>query len=278
MGHGWGRHIGELNATDFYEFSKVLLPNTITYLITPAITKMAMLFVLFKINPAIFYRALVIFIGVSIFAYTLTLTSITGGPCNPDKGLESIECLQNVALSQAILNIASDLAVIVLPVPTIFSLQFTLRTKMTVCCMLALGSMVVICSIARLPYVIRLEGDDDITHTQAILGVWTIVEVNLGIFCGCAMRLKPFFVRYLPSLGLFSSRNRTAGSSSHPIGGGQWAASTTGLKGMDPRPAQHAYQLHSIQKSSSDPSEAEDGNIHVTRECDIMVSRGGPAG
>ncbi|KAK3692761.1 hypothetical protein B0T22DRAFT_436008 [Podospora appendiculata] len=238
MSHGWGRHMAELNMTDLINFNKALLPNTITYLCIPAVTKLAMLVVLYKINPSIGYRCLVVGLGIAIFAYTLTLNTITGAPCNPLKE-GTTKCLMDVALAQAVLNIASDLAIVVLPIPTIFSLKFSLKQKMSVCCIMAVGSGVVICSIARLPYVLLLSHDDDLTYTEAILGVWSIVEVNLGIICGAAMRLKPLIVRYLPQLGLFSSRK----------GGSK-----------------------SVQKGSVNPI-SDDGNIHVHQDYNIRKEK-----
>ncbi|KAM7184565.1 hypothetical protein V8F20_012175 [Naviculisporaceae sp. PSN 640] len=268
MTHGWGRHVDEINTTDMFNLNKILLPNTITYLTTPGITKLAMVIVLFQINPSIVYRVLAVLIGLSILGYTVALSAITGGPCNPNLGTESLQCLQNVALSHAILNIVSDLAVIALPIPTIFSLNFSLRTKLTVCCMLALGSLVVVCSIARLPYVIALEGDPDVTYTQAILGIWSVVEVNLGILCGCIMRLKPLFVKYLPGLRLFSSKQATKSAPR------TWTTSTKELRGTDPRKVHHTYQLHSVQKGSVDPMSEDEGGIRVQHEYDIHSDRG----
>lgn len=139
MSHGWGRHLVELNMTDLIEFNKILLPNTLTYLITPAVTKMAILVVLFRINPSIIYRVCVCAIGLAIVAYTAVLTSITGGPCSPLKE-GTLSCLMNVALAQAVLNIASDFAVALVPIPTILSLQLSTKQKITVMCILGLGS------------------------------------------------------------------------------------------------------------------------------------------
>ncbi len=125
--------------SDLLAFNEALLPNTLTYLITPAVTKMAILVVLFQINPSTIYRVCVALVGFSIFAYTLVLTSITGGPCSPLKE-GTLSCLMNVALAQAVLNIASDLAVVTLPIPTILALQLSLKQKITVSGILALGS------------------------------------------------------------------------------------------------------------------------------------------
>jgi hypothetical protein len=123
---------------------------------------------------------------------------------------------------------------------------------------------VVICSIARLPYVKQMAHDADTTYTEAILGVWSIVEVNLGIICGAAMRLKPLLVRWLPQLNLFSSwsRNRTKSF-------GSMGTSSMGLR-TDPRPAQHTYQLHSVQKGSANPA-CDDSHIHIHRQFHVTT-------
>ncbi|KAJ5447804.1 hypothetical protein N7445_002625 [Penicillium cf. griseofulvum] len=206
MDYGWGKHMWNVNLEDLMEFNKGLLINTLTYLICPCITKMAILSVLYQINPATMYRYLVVAATVAIFAYTLTLCIITGGPCNPLHAGTTV-CLENVALSQAVLNIASDFAVIAIPIPTIHGLHFSTKQKVTVGCLLALGSGVIICSIARLPYVLLLGKTTDTTYTEAILGVWSFIEVNLGIICACAMQFKRLIAIYLPRLSLFSSRS-----------------------------------------------------------------------
>jgi len=285
MRHGWGRHVTELNLTDFYNFNQILLPNTLTYLIVPGVTKMAILVVLFRINPSILYRSCVSAVILVIFVYTIALSVITGGPCSPLKE-GTLTCLMNVALAHAVLNIASDLAVILLPIPTILSLQFSNKQKLTVSLILALGSGVVICSIARLPYVLQMSTDPDVTYVEAILGVWSIVEVNLGIICCAAMRLKPLLVRWLPQLSLFSSsygpggKSLTSGSGHGGMAKSWGGGSKNGELKTDPRKAQHTYQLHSVQKSSAGgkSSLSDDDSapgIYVYREYDITLEAGG---
>ncbi|CAP70533.1 uncharacterized protein PODANS_3_5990 [Podospora anserina S mat+] len=251
MDYGWARHMTEIFASNWMnllEFNNKLLPNTLIYLITPAVTKIAMLTVLFKINPSATYRICVVVIGVCIFAYTLVLTYLTGGPCTPLKGDETIKCLMNVAISQSVLNIASDIAVILLPIPTIISLQLSFKQKLSVGGILALGSAVVICSIARLPYSISLGSSDDLSWEEGILGIWSIVEVNIGIVCGCAMRLKKLVTAYLPRMGWNSSQKKST-----PYGSSWGGTTATGSKGGnktfdEANGLKGDYQLHSVQK------------------------------
>lgn len=96
--------------------------------------------------------------------------------------------------------------------------------------------------------------------------MWSIVEVNLGIICGAAMRLKPLLTQWLPQLGLFSSwsKNRTKSF-------GSMGTSSRGLR-TDPRPAQHTYQLHSVQKGSVHLG-GDDSHIHVYRQFDVTTER-----
>ncbi|PTB47655.1 hypothetical protein M431DRAFT_549988 [Trichoderma harzianum CBS 226.95] len=213
MSHGWEKHLWDVSLAQIMEFNKELLPNTLTYLITPSITKMAMLAVLFRINPSLIYRCVVVSAAVAILAYTLTLTSITGGPCNPLKS-GTTSCLENVALAQAVMNIVSDFAVIAIPIPTIHRLNFTLKQKLSVGCILAIGSGVVVCSIARLPYVLILDKTTDVTYTEAILAV-----------------------KYLPQLGFFSSNKHE--SETHD--------SRRKCLHKDGDNAQRSYQLHNVR-------------------------------
>ncbi|KAI1080956.1 hypothetical protein F5B20DRAFT_537974 [Whalleya microplaca] len=261
MNYGWGQHLWDVPLEDLIQFNQGLLPNTLTYLICPSVTKMAALSVLYRINPSKTYRHIVVGIAVSIFIYTLVLCIITGGPCNPLIAGTTV-CLENVALSQAVLNIVSDFAVITVPIHTIYHLHLSLKQKISIGFLMSIGSAVVVCSIARLPYVVVLGHTTDVTYTEAILGVWSIIEVNLGIICACAMRLKPLAVKYFPQLGLFSSNSRsTAKSSSTPWG----VKSNEGIS-----KSQHSYQLHSYQKSSADPV-LDSKEIHVYRSYDVDV-------
>ncbi|KAL4772317.1 hypothetical protein BDW60DRAFT_216680 [Aspergillus nidulans var. acristatus] len=236
--NGWGKHMWDVSLAELVGLNKVRSGRATNDLLT-------ILSVLYSTNPAFVYRIAVIGTAVFIFAYTLALCIITGGPCSPLKD-GTLQCLKKVALSGAVLNISSDLIVISLLIPEIHNLQLQLKQKVTVGGLLALGSGVIVCSIARLPYVIRLRHTPDATWTQAILGIWSIVEVNLGIICACVMRFKRLIARYLPRLSL-------------------WAAKTP----LDPadkfRPdgsmGKHEYRLHSLQQSTGSVSVVRTGSM-----------------
>lgn len=60
---------------------------------------------------------------------------------------------------------------------------------------------VVICFIVCLFYFIFFGLLDDFFWEEGIFGIWFIVEVNIGIVCGCVMRFKKFVMVYLFRMG-----------------------------------------------------------------------------
>ncbi|KAL8294715.1 hypothetical protein RB597_007691 [Gaeumannomyces tritici] len=201
-------------------------------------------------------------------------------------------------LVHAVLNIASDLAVVAAPIPTVHSLGLSLRQRLSVGLILALGSAVVVCSIVRLHYVVRTRRgsgwagqrqqyqagllEEDLTWAEAVLGLWSVVEVNLGILCACAMRLKPHARAYLPRLGLgvlFSAPpppgdgGWPGGADLETIGGSRWhigpgeqpqkAGRERSGGGRDP------YLLYSIQ--DKDDSEPKESDVSITQSMRVVA-------
>ncbi|KAJ6183587.1 hypothetical protein N7519_004888, partial [Penicillium mononematosum] len=232
----------DVSLIDMMWVLKQMLISVLAYLICPSITKMAILAVLFQINPAKVYRCTVVAVAATIFVYTLVLCIITGGPCSP-LHLTNMGCLRNVSMVHAVLNIVSDLAVIIIPIPTIHGLHSSKKNKITVGCLLALGSSVVICSIARVPYMLSYNTSIHSTKTEGVIGIWSLFEINFGITCACAMRLKRLISTYLPRLSLFSSRGAAALSEETPV------ERHVPQRGR----VRQSYQLHSIQDGNSSP-------------------------
>ncbi|KAM5352625.1 hypothetical protein ACJ41O_005347 [Fusarium nematophilum] len=201
MKYGWGSHAWDITIAELVEYNKnkYLSPTTLTYMWSPTLTKLSILTVLHRISPSKGFQVGVYSIGSALLIYTITFTALLSGPCNPrDKG--SGVCLNNLAIAQVVLNIATDLSIMILPLPTLHRLQIPFRQKVVVGAILSLGSAVLIASIARAPYVQIMATHIDFTRKQAEAGVWSLVELNIGIVCNNLMRLKPLLNRYLPKL------------------------------------------------------------------------------
>ncbi|EJT72194.1 hypothetical protein GGTG_09061 [Gaeumannomyces tritici R3-111a-1] len=236
-------------------------------------------------------------IGFAILTYTVVACAVAAGPCG-SLDAAAVACVSDVALVHAVLNIASDLAVVAAPIPTVHSLGLSLCQRLSVGLILALGSAVVVYSIVRLQYVVRTRRgsgwagqrqqyqagllEEDLTWAEAVLGLWSVVEVNLGILCACAMRLKPHARAYLPRLGLgvlFSAPpppgdgGWPGGADLETIGGSRWhigpgeqpqkAGRERSGGGRDP------YLLYSIQ--DKDDSEPKESDVSITQSMRVVA-------
>jgi hypothetical protein len=122
--------------------------------------------------------------------------------------------------------------------------------------------------------VIRVETATDVTYEEGVLGIWSIVEVNLGIICSSAMRMKRLIVAYLPKLRLGWS-NEQPRASETPFEVSDEGVIKTTETDVEKN---HGYHLHSIQKNSAppmmDPRPIE-YSYHVSCEADGKSSSEG---
>ncbi|CAH0046963.1 unnamed protein product [Clonostachys solani] len=95
-------------------------------------------------------------------------------------------------IGNAIPNIVTDIVMIILPIPYIWSLQLPVQQKLALGGVFVVGIFVTIVSLVRLIQVINLDLTNvDITWNFASVGTWTIVEGNVAILCACLPFLKP---------------------------------------------------------------------------------------
>ncbi|KAM0420462.1 hypothetical protein ACHAPT_011754 [Fusarium lateritium] len=252
MKYGWGSHAWDITLAEMIQYNKYLSSTTLTYMWSPTLTKLSILTVLRRISPSQAFQAGVYAIGTALLIYTITFTALLSGPCNPrDKG--SGVCLNNLAIAQVVLNIATDLSIMILPLPTLHKLQIPFRQKVVVGCILSLGSAVLIASVVRAPYVKIFATNIDFTRKQAEAGVWSLVELNIGIVCNNMMRLKPLLNRYLPTLltklGLSTGKSSKRNGDNSARGNASWR--------VGGRPS-HSYQLRSMERERSQGKHHDD--------------------
>ncbi|KAL2163212.1 hypothetical protein VTH06DRAFT_5268 [Thermothelomyces fergusii] len=204
MPAGFGRNMYEVSQTQIVGYLERLLSLALTYLWPPTLTKLSILVLYWRISPNRAFRVCIVALAVVLVGYTATFSALFVGPCNPNRNTpESATCLNNIAVSQAVLNIVTDGVIIVLPIPTIHRLNMGLKQRLTVGLILALGSAACVASIVRIAYVRAMVTNPDFTYTQCAAAVWSLLEMNLGILCNSLAALKPFVRKHMP--GIFSS-------------------------------------------------------------------------
>lgn len=119
-------------------------------------------------------------------------------------------------LASVPVNIITDLAVLVLPIPVLTGMQLPRKQKTILIATFGLGVYVIATDIVRIYYLQQsssgfsgvsetdtspLLGDEvDFAWYASLSFMWSAVEVNVGIVCACVPTLKPLVSRILPTL------------------------------------------------------------------------------
>jgi hypothetical protein len=146
----------------------------------------------------------------------IVLTFLNAFQCSPPKAayttVTSGKCISIVTLflCSAPVNIATDLAILVLPIPVLTGMRLPRKQKTVLVLTFALGIFVTVVDVIRIYYLqqavtqgfaaARLGTGVDFSWNVSSAFLWSAVEVNVGIICACIPTLKPLITRILPSL------------------------------------------------------------------------------
>ncbi|KAE8374852.1 hypothetical protein BDV26DRAFT_283956 [Aspergillus bertholletiae] len=123
--------------------------------------------------------------GVLQFYYDKTLN---GGHCMHGQ-TKFFQAMGSIALVE-------DVIILLLPGPIIWRLKITLRQKIAVTVVFSLGGLVCIFSLMRL-IEFRNFVVTDLASSSAKESIWTVLELDVAIICGCLPLLKPLLAGFL---------------------------------------------------------------------------------
>ncbi|KAL8927609.1 MAG: hypothetical protein Q9172_001319 [Xanthocarpia lactea] len=133
---------------------------------------------------------------------------------------DDVASLIPISVAQAGVNVASDFYIFILPIPGVVQLQMPMKKKIGICAIFATGSLACLASIMGLYYRSRLNRHGDVTWDLVDILIWVVVELHVGVMCGCMPAFAGFFNYYLPILrsfgSFFSSRVKGFKLSSRP--------------------------------------------------------------
>jgi fucose permease len=142
-----------------------------------------------------------------------------------------------VYLSSAPLNIITDVAILFLPMPILTSMRLPKKQKIILVITFGFGIFVAVVDVIRIAYLqdaqrntlqaaqhnISETGNEqrntgDFAWFSSLSFMWSTVEINLGIMCGCVPALKPLVRRFLPSWIIdHTMRDITTHTSDEPV-------------------------------------------------------------
>ncbi|GME23397.1 putative pth11-like integral membrane protein [Neofusicoccum parvum] len=118
----------------------------------------------------------------------------------------------------ASLNIITDFAIILVPIPALVSLNVSRTKKVGVMLLFSIGGFGCVVSIIRLWTLYRLDrAGPDVSSANALAALWSAIEIHVCILCACLPSLSPVLTLVLRSLGLhLSTRGGPAGKDPSP--------------------------------------------------------------
>ncbi|KAL8750452.1 MAG: hypothetical protein Q9184_006422 [Pyrenodesmia sp. 2 TL-2023] len=192
---GYGRHLWDYPVRTFNKsfFQKV---NAVQALYSPLIllTKISLFLLYYRVFSLDRRTRLLIHFGIGInaifYAICFALFLYRGRSlAQTFASHHSAVDPRNLGTAQASFNIASDIYLLCLPLPVVSKLQLPRKKKIGVMAIFMTGA--VICSILNLYYRVLNGRTLDVSWAVPPAYITSVVEINVGIMCGCFPALPP---------------------------------------------------------------------------------------
>ncbi|EED13771.1 integral membrane protein [Talaromyces stipitatus ATCC 10500] len=126
------------------------------------------------------------------------------------------------------LSLIVDVCILCLPMPWVLRLHVDLKKKIAVVCIFSMGALVCIFSLLRLVQ-FRYFLTTNLASSSALESIWTILEMDMAVICGCMPLLTPLFRKCV-------DRVRTTTSKSTPHSNSHSASRLYARSGSNPSP------------------------------------------
>ncbi|OJD38864.1 uncharacterized protein BKCO1_3000240 [Diplodia corticola] len=228
-----GVHAWEIPLEHYNLYNLLIMCASVIYAPTQGFAKLSLLLFYRRLAPFAWFRAAIYVVMFVVIAYTLGIMFSLIFPCKPiasnwDITIEEGECINKtgIYIATAVINIATDIALLLLPVPVLARLQIPRLEKAALIAMFGVGSMTCVTSVVRLVILIPMLTDLDQTWAVSVPCVWILVEANLVVICGCLPIVRKFARHVAPKLFFHSHVAGASGPSDDPS-----AASSGGTSG-----------------------------------------------
>lgn len=219
VGH-FEAYVKATNPGQISTLQKVIFASQWCYEIGVMFPKLSVLALYLRIFSTRETRMATHILQVIVVLIPIALLSASLAQCQPlaytwDKSIQGGTCFDIPAYYQAMSppNVATDLAMLILPLPQVWSLDIPRVRKFGVTLVFLMGSLGMVASIARTVVFFDL----DLLEDQTRITVWavglTIIEPGMYLIAACMIALRPLLSYVIPE-GVRSSVSRKIGGSS----------------------------------------------------------------
>ncbi|KAI1398484.1 integral membrane protein [Hypoxylon fuscum] len=213
--HGFGQHIYNISPLEQKLTLKLYYVAQAFYKLTLNLTKASILLLYLRIFLQRWFRISCYVLLSIILSYMLATTAASIWQCTPidrawDRSIPGT-CISVTGnwYANAGFSIATDIAILVLPMQPIFRSNLPTKQKWALVIVFALGIFVTITSILRMQTLNFSSTSSDPTYDVAS-SAWTVIEENVAIICACLPMCKGPLNWLFPSI-FASTVRRTSG-------------------------------------------------------------------
>ncbi|OJD32276.1 uncharacterized protein BKCO1_3900088 [Diplodia corticola] len=210
---GLGKHATDLDPNNIVMVLKLLVAFECVYCTGVGLVKLSLLFMYARIFPLKGFRIGAYLLGFVTVGWVVAINCVSIFQCHPIKKawypLMDGSCINLKAsfIGNAVPNILTDVAILIMPVAQVWKLQVTSAQRASLVFMFLLGGFVLFASIYRFTTIMQFQTTDT-TWTLATACTWCVVEVASGIISACLPTLRPL-MRMVSSQFGGSSRGRS---------------------------------------------------------------------
>ncbi|KAL5432115.1 hypothetical protein PMIN07_003422 [Paraphaeosphaeria minitans] len=212
--YGLGYHLWDRRPEWDEPYYKIGFAFQVVYPLCVGLTKVSVCQTYLRIFPSTTSRYFSYSMTVFVTAYTITCVVLMLTQCHPlvgywDEDVE-IHCVDMRAnmITIGAINTATDFLIYLWPTRYLWRIQVPLKQRLGLVFVFTCGLIVCIAGVFRIIYLQRYFTNIDLLWDAALTTSLGIVEVNIGIVCGCLPCVKPLLTKLLPSL--FGSTGRTS--------------------------------------------------------------------
>ncbi|QSZ35381.1 hypothetical protein DSL72_008251 [Monilinia vaccinii-corymbosi] len=248
-----GVHAWEISIDKYNTYSKLIMSASVLYVPCLGLSKFSLLLFYNRLSPVRWFRAAVYILMFIVLGYSFAIIFALIFPCRPvnmnwDVTITHGKCINRGATytATAAVNIATDLALLILPIPMIADLRMPRVQKVGLILIFIVGSLTFITSIIRLIIMMPLLVALDQTWAVSVPCVWITVEANLVIICGSFPIIRQFVKHVSPGCMGEGATDKT-----NP--GYPYDLETIGQKSSKKnRPSHRAYGVESLADIDND--------------------------
>ncbi|KAK6838081.1 hypothetical protein PG995_012375 [Apiospora arundinis] len=216
--YGVGKHIQDITPAEMVPMLQSIYSTRLLYVVAMFFVKQSLLVFYLRLDHRRVMRWTVYGLMFVVAGLNIASGVVLAISCFPPalfwdvEGVVDGECMAPGAQqafydANGVLNIITDIAIYVAPMPMLWNIQIALRQKIALLGVFGLGFFSVAAGCVRFGYVRMLSGEKDMYFYLADSLNWCELEIYVAIFCGSAPAFKVLLKSWWPRM--FGSSQRT---------------------------------------------------------------------